>query len=113
MGYAQTRPPDQDQFAEMPNRRSSATRPMQKRICLRQLIRRLVCAHVDAVKNIVASETTSTSTGTIERRSKWSLAEADRIDSVRKAHLLFGRSDRGTALAAGGGLRRATPATAR
>ena len=45
-------------------------------------------AYVDAVKNIVASETTSISAYAIERWSKWALAEAHRIDPMRSARFL-------------------------
>jgi hypothetical protein len=44
--------------------------------------------YVDAVKKIAASETTPISADTIERWSKWALAEADRIDPVRSARFL-------------------------
>ncbi len=45
-------------------------------------------AYVDAVKGMVANETTSISAEKLERWSKWALAAAGRIDPVRNAHFI-------------------------
>jgi hypothetical protein len=45
-------------------------------------------AYVDAVRAVVANETTSISAEKLERWSKWALAAADRIDPVRNAHFI-------------------------
>ena len=45
-------------------------------------------AYVDAVKNIIANETSAISAEEIERWAKWALEQADRIDPVRSARFL-------------------------
>ena len=45
-------------------------------------------AYVDAVRAVVANETTSIWAEKLERWSKWALAEADRIDPLRSAFFL-------------------------
>jgi hypothetical protein len=45
-------------------------------------------AYVDAVRAVVANETTSISSEKLERWTKWALAEADGIDPVRSACFL-------------------------
>jgi len=54
-------------------------------------------AYVDAVKNILASETTSISSEEMVRWSKWALAEADRIDPVRSARFIDTFDEKGDA----------------
>jgi hypothetical protein len=44
--------------------------------------------YVEAVKTTVANDAVLTSLDSVERWSKWALAEADRIDPVKTARFL-------------------------
>jgi hypothetical protein len=65
---------------------SRVDRLLNEAASLRQAID--IRAYVDAVKSIVARDTTLISAEETERWAKWALEQADRIDPVRSARFL-------------------------
>ncbi|WOH53839.1 hypothetical protein [Bradyrhizobium sp. sBnM-33] len=61
-------------------------RLLDEAVALRQAMD--IRAYVDAVRAVLAHETTSISAEKLERWSKWALAAADHIDPVRNAHFI-------------------------